>query len=221
MSAQVSRRGAKKTRAFPNAYVSTDEPPRRSVAKRALCVAAAAGVGYLGMIILSLSLLTSEYNPVTQYASDYGVGTFAALMNSGFVLAGVGIAALALAAYTSRRGRPGSAGSALLLISGVALIVDGFFHTDIEGAAPTLHGAIHNFAGVAFFVFAALGVLLVNRDQGGRAVMPMLLAVIVSFALLGLNGALALGVTGLAERIIILVVFGSALVTSVRLYRLA
>jgi hypothetical membrane protein len=207
--------------AFPNAYVSTDESPGRSMVKRVLCVVAAAGVGYLGLVILSLSLFTTVYNPVTQYASDYGVGAFAPLMNSGFYLGGIAMAALSLAAYSSRKGRLGTAGPALLLVSGLALTVDGSFHADIEGGTPTLNGAVHNFAGVVFFTFASLGVLLVNRGLGGRAITPMLFAVVASFALLGLNGALVLDATGLAERIIILVVFGSALATSVRLYRLA
>jgi hypothetical protein len=44
---------------------------------------------------------------------------------------------------------------------------------------------------------------------------------LAAFALLALNGALSLDVTGLAERIVILVVFSSSILTSVRLYRIA
>ncbi|MDG7013163.1 MAG: DUF998 domain-containing protein [Nitrososphaerota archaeon] len=218
----MSRRlrwGSPCTRAFPNAYISTDEPPGRSVAGRVLCALAAAGVGYLGLVVLALSLTATAYDPVTEYVGAYGVGAYAPLMNSGLFLAGVAMAALSIAAYSARRGRWGAAGPVLLLVSGVALALDGVFHADVAGAAPALHGAVHDFVGVAFFASASMGVLLVNR--GWRAFLPMLLSLLAAFALAGLDVAVSLGVAGLAERAAMLAVFGSSLVTAVRLYGLA
>src|SRR5438128_4165250 len=55
------------------------------------------GVFYFGLVILLLSLLDTDYNPITQAASDYGVGRFAIEMNLGFFIAGIGMCAFALA----------------------------------------------------------------------------------------------------------------------------
>jgi hypothetical protein len=57
--------------AFPNAYVGTDETPRKPLLRKALCAAAVLGVGYLGTVILLLSIFMAQYSPITQVASDY------------------------------------------------------------------------------------------------------------------------------------------------------
>ncbi len=54
--------------------MSVDEPPGRSWTRSALSILAMAGAGYPGGVILMLSLVSDEYNSVTQVASDYGVG---------------------------------------------------------------------------------------------------------------------------------------------------
>ncbi|MDG6985164.1 MAG: DUF998 domain-containing protein [Nitrososphaerota archaeon] len=205
-------------RAYPNAYVSTDEPARGSLARQALGVVAMAGIGYLGVVILVLSFATAEYNPVTQYASDYGVGAFAWAMDSGFLLAGIGFCSLALMALLSGAARGARAGAALLLPAGLALVLSAFFATDVEGAAPTFHGTVHNVAGVVFFVIAPLGLLLVNRGIGRERFRIILLALALTVVALSLNGALALNVTGLVERMLVLVVFSSAVLTAKSLY---
>jgi hypothetical membrane protein len=206
--------------AFPNAYVSTDEPPRRSRIRGVLCAVAAAGVAYFGLTMLALSLASTEYNPVSQYASDYGVGAYALEMNLGFFVAGIGFLCLALAGITSSTGRAEKVGSYALLPSGLALLVDAFYHTDIEGAAGTLHGLVHNIGGVVFFSTATFGLLLMSGRLGRRGRALTVLAFLAAYAFLILNGALSLGATGLGERIVILVVFSSAIANSVRIYRL-
>jgi hypothetical membrane protein len=204
--------------AFPNAYVSTDEPPARSFIKRGLCVVSAAGVGSLGLVILALNFISTEYSPITQAASDYGVGTYALEMNTAFFFAGLGFLCLAFVALGTAKGRAAVAGSAAMVPAGVALLFDGFYHADIEGAAVTLNGTIHAVAGVLFFSTASLGLLLMSGQfgrNGRRLVRPGFL---VAFAFLVLDGLLGLDASGLAERIVILVVFSSAIANSVRFY---
>jgi hypothetical membrane protein len=205
--------------AFPNAYISTDEAPRRSLGVTVLCAAAIVGVGYLGMVILVLSLIPTGYSPVSQVASDYGVGRFAAFMNAGFVAAGVGVVSLAAVSALSREGRTGKTGSLLLGAAGVSLLLDGLYHADIEGAPVTFNGTLHASAGVAFFFAAALGLLLVSRGISGRRFALTLAALALAFASLVLNSAFALDANGLAERIVILVVFTSAITTAVTFLR--
>ncbi|MDE1852687.1 MAG: DUF998 domain-containing protein [Thaumarchaeota archaeon] len=205
--------------AFPNAYVSTDEPPRRSRVRTALCVAAMVGVGYLGLVILGLSLFSTRYSPITQVASDYGVGTYALAMNSGFFLAGVGVISLGWAAFSSADRRSQRIGSVLLFPAGLALVVNAFNPTDIEGAVRTLHGTIHGFGGAVFFFTAPAALLLVTYGLGRRGFFVSLLAFAVAVVLLALDTPLSLNAAGLAERVAILVIFTSAILTSVRILR--
>ncbi len=203
--------------AYPNAYVSTDEPPGRSWTRSALSILAMVGVGYLGGVILVLSLASAEYSPVTQVASDYGVGAYAPEMNTGFFLAGVGVLALALAILTSRS-RLEKVGALFLLPAGLALVINAFFQTDIEGAASTLHGTIHAVGGAVFFVAAPVGLLLVSRGMGGLRFYLTLAAFVATAAFLALDGALGLNVAGLGERVMVLFVFASLLLTSAKVY---
>src|SRR5437899_5345828 len=91
------------------------------------------GVFYFGLVILLLSLLTADYNPITQAASDYGVGRFALEMNLGFLIGGIGLVSLALALFLQRPGPTSRAGPILLVIAGLVLVMDAFFTTNPEG----------------------------------------------------------------------------------------
>jgi hypothetical membrane protein len=178
-----------------------------------------AGVGYLGAVILILSLAWTQYSPVTQVASDYGVGAFAPEMNAGFFLAGVGVISLAVAVIRSGATRGQKAGACLFLLDGLALAVNAFFQTDLEGAAGTLHGTIHAVGGVVFFFTSPVGILLVAHGFGRRWFRGALLSLALAVAALAGNGALGLNAGGLAERVLILVVFLSLILIAARIYR--
>jgi hypothetical membrane protein len=205
--------------AFPNAYVSTDEPPRRSMVRRGLSLAAAVGFSYLGLVILTLSLFATQYSPISQVASDYGVGAFAPWMDSGFFLAGVGMVGLALTLALSQRRRTVRAGGALMVVSGLSLVIDSFFATDVEGAPATMHGTVHGFAGAVFFLVSALALVLVSRGFGRRWFASVSSGLVIAVAFLALDGALALNAAGFGERIAILVIFSSTIFTALRVYR--
>lgn len=206
-------------RAFPNAYISTDEPPRRSLLRRALCIVALLGVTYLGLVILVLSILSTEYNPITQVASDYGVGPFAPAMNFGFLVAGVGVISLGLAIASSRLRASAKVGGVILLVSGSALLIDAFFATDVEGAARTLHGTIHGVGGAAFFFTAPVALLLMSHGLGRMRFLRTLVALVVAVIVLVSNAVLSLNASGFAERVVILVIFVSLISTAVKVYR--
>src|SRR5207253_4748651 len=108
--------------------------------------------GFLfGLVILLLSLLDTDYNPITQAASDYGVGRFAIEMNLGFFIAGIGMCAFALANVLQKQRIKSRVGPAFLFIAGVVLVMDSYFTTNAEGGPATLHGTIHGFGGLFFF----------------------------------------------------------------------
>lgn len=180
---------------------------------------AVGGIGYLDIVILALSLGTTEYSPVTQMASDYGVGGFAFWMNSGFFLAGVGFVSLGTVLAFSHRVRLQRAGGALLITAGVALLLSSVNATDIEGTTATVHGTIHGIVGVLFFLSAPIGLLMASRGFGTRWTAYTLAAFGVALLSLILDSALGVGAAGLAERVVILVTFGSAILTALRTYR--
>jgi hypothetical membrane protein len=177
---------------------------------RALAWVAILGVSYFGLTMLVLSLVDTDYSPISQAASDYGVGRFAVEMNSGFLVGGVALVAFALA--VGRRGVPrGSrAGSALFLVAGLVLVMDSYFTTNLEGGPSTLHGTIHGFGGFVFFITAPVGILLVSRKLGRRRLLVTFVGLIAGFGLLAANA----GLSGLAERVILLVVFSSVIVAA-------
>jgi Protein of unknown function (DUF998) len=187
-----------------------------SNSKRVLAMVAILGVSYFGLTILLLSLLTTDYNPVSQLASDYGVGRFAIEMNLGFLIGGIGLIAFALSI-----GRISRAGSALLLIDGLVLIMDSYFTTNIEGAPATSHGTIHGFGGAIFFFTAPVGILLVSYRLGRSRFLITLVAFIIGVMFEIANSALSLNAGGLAERVILLVIFSSVIAASPSLSKTA
>ena len=206
-------------RAFPNAYLETDVPRKKSLVETLLASLAIVGVGCLGLVILLLSAFTTEYSPITQVASDYGVGAYAAEMNAGFLLAGVGTISLAVAGLLGMEGRSARAGSALFFPAGAALLLNAFYETDVEGAAQTFHGTVHGLAGVVFFITAPVALLLVARGLGGKRFSLTVLAVALGVGSLVVDTAMALDAAGLAERIMILVVFSCMILTALTIVR--
>jgi hypothetical membrane protein len=181
--------------------------------QRDLALIAVVGVSYFGLTILLLTLFTTDFNPITQAASDYGVGPFAIEMNLGFFVGGIGMIAFASANSLQRNAPKSRAASVLLLIAGLVLIMDSYFTTNVEGGPSTLHGTIHGFGGLFFFITAPIGILLVSRKISRRRFLMTLVSLVVGFAIL----AAPLNAGGLAERVILLVIFSSVIASSLRL----
>jgi hypothetical membrane protein len=177
---------------------------------RALALVAILGVSYFGLTILLLSLLDPDYSPISQAASDYGVGRFGIEMNLGFLVGGIGLIAFAWAVGQRETPRRSKAGSVLFFIAGLVLIMNSYFTTNIEGGPVTVHGTIHGFGGLIFFVTAPIGVLLVSRKFGHNRLLIPAVGLIVGYALLAVNA----GLSGLAERVILLVIFSSIIVAA-------
>jgi hypothetical membrane protein len=175
------------------------------ISTRNLARVAIVGVSYFGLTILLLCVFDTEFNPITQAASDYGVGSFALEMNLGFFVGGIGLIAFAWAVSSRNTARRSRVGSVLFFVAGLVLIMDSYFTTNVEGGPSTLHGLIHGFGGFIFFITAPVGVLLVSRKFGRRRVLIAAMGLTVGFALLASNA----GLSGLAERVILLVIFSS------------
>lgn len=207
------------TRAFPNAYLEVDEPPRRT-GQRALAFVGVAGTAYFALTVAALHFEPTGYSPVTQTVSDYGVGAFSVAMALGFFAGGIGMAALALVLRSASAGRRGlRVGSTLLLVAGVVLFLVGLFPTDIEGAPATAHGTAHNVLSLIVFVLAPTGMLEISHAKGRPWFSVTPLALAVAALSLVLDAALALDASGVVERIVITVIFGWVLLTSYSAFR--
>jgi hypothetical membrane protein len=170
---------------------------------RALALVGAVGAIYFALTILLLSLFDPDYSPISQVASDYGVGRYALEMNLGFLVGGVGLIAFAVGLAKEAGRLRSRAGASLMFVAGSVLVINSYFTADLEGAALTFHGTVHAFGGLFFFVCAPIGVLLVTRKLGRRAFLATLLAVLFGFGLLAVGPLLSLDAGGLAERVII------------------
>lgn len=216
------RRGAALTnRAFPNAYLEVDEPPRRT-RQRALALAGLLGTAWFILTVTALHLEPTGYNPVTQTVSDYGVGKFAAAMDLGFFSGGAGLFCIALALGSGpgrQRGTGLRAGATLLLVAGIALFLVGLFPTDLEGTPGTAHGAAHGLLSLAVFTLGPAGMIVLARTQDHHWLLATLGALGVAAASLVINAAFALDANGLAERAVIAVVFGWCLGVAYLLFR--
>src|SRR3989441_12710622 len=194
---------------------------RMSDRTRILALVAALGVAYFGSTILLLSLLTADYNPITQAASDYGVGRFALEMNLGFLIGGIGLVSLALALFLQRTGPTSRVRSILLVIAGLVLVMDAYFNYEPRRGSSHLARNNSRFWRLIFFITAPIGMLLVFRRFGRSKFLTTLVALIIGFLFLVANAVLSLNAGGLAERILLLVVFSSAIAASLTLFRIS
>lgn len=182
---------------------------------RVLILVSVLGVLYFGLVILLLSTLTSDVNPVTEVASLYGIGPYAIEMNTGFFMGGIGMLAFAITIWSPSSGPYRSrVGAVLLFIAGLVLVMDSYFNTDPPAGPTTTHGIIHAFGGLFFFITGNLGLLTVARKFSRMRFLLTLTGVLVGFVLLA-DASLDAG--GLAERLILLVIFASVIADALSL----
>lgn len=197
------------SRAFPNAYIETDEPPNPAFRAKLLALVGLIGITYLAFTILLLHFQPTGYDPVSQAISDYGVGSFGNVMDIGFFAGGAGVAALGLALLSIKaEARALNMGALLLVVVGFTLFAVGVFPTDIEGTTPTTHGLIHDALSLLLFGLGMIGTLLVSYAHGRRWPSFALLGFTVAAASAAANEAFALDASGLVERILVAVLLG-------------
>ena len=105
---------------------------------------AIAGFVYFIAALVLMHLVRPDYTPIDHMISDYAVGSGGWIMTTAFVALAAGCLTLAMAML---RVGPASwsarAGTALLMVAGVGLVVTAIFPTDLETAPTTPTGDIH------------------------------------------------------------------------------
>jgi hypothetical protein len=114
---------------------------------------------------ITLHLLPTGFNPVTHELSDYANGPYGWLMTVGFLALGLG--SLLLVWILARGHDAGLLSPATLVLLGVwgaARFLAAFFHDDLPGALPTVHGRIHNVLGALAFFSISIAMILASRS---------------------------------------------------------
>lgn len=160
----------------------------------------------LTVIVLNL-VQRHHYSPTSQAISELALGAGGGFMVPAFCGLGIGIFLLALIVLrTSRRAR---VTPLLLAVASVfAGPISAAFRTDPAGAKATMHGTIHNAAGLTAFVLILLAMIAAAyrfRDEPGwrpRATSTAVLAAlgIVTFLLIPILGS---SYFGLAQRLFV------------------
>ncbi len=118
---------------------------------------------YLALDVIT-QLLPPHYNPISQAESDLAVGPYGFVMTINFVVRGLlSLALLASLAKGTVKDARSPLGMALLGIWSIAAVLLALFPTDLAGAHPTAHGAIHLLLAFIAFVCAPVGEVLLAR----------------------------------------------------------
>jgi hypothetical membrane protein len=200
-----------------------------------------AWAGMVGPVLFTAAFLVQEafrrgeYDPVAEPVSALEAGPYGWIQQINFVVFGLLTIAFAVGLHRGLRAtRAGIAGPALLLVSGIGLLLAAAFPVSEDAAGVILRPVGHIIAGSTFFLSSALGLIVVSRrlarDPRWRNIATYtLVAGIVALVGFAVGGALVApdaaslhDWAGLYQRLIILaVVFPCRIVLSLRLLQVA
>ena len=188
-------------------------------------------VGFVGQELFRME----EYSPLSEPVSALEAGPNGWVQQLNFVVLGLTTLAFALGLHRTVRPAPrGSAGPALLAVSGAGALLAAVLPLREDSAGMTYDPGGHAVAGVTFFLSSAVGLVLLSRrlsaDPRWRGLSRYTLgcgvAAVAGFVVLGRlaipDGAPLHEWAGLAQRVVVLgVLFPCRVTLAVRLLRLS
>ncbi len=185
------------------------------------------GATYWLISVVLLHALRTDYDPFEHQISNYATGSYGYLMNAAFIVWGVGIAALALGLWLAVTPRP-RAGSIIVLIAGIAIIVAGIFPGDVitkdTPFSTTTSGAIHDLSSLVFFLFIIIAMFVMARrfkkDATWRQVQRLLFWLGVASAvslIVFVFGPIPASVDALGEKVFVFWLLSWVMLTGFRL----
>ena len=206
--------------------------PERPPLKRAIALQFCALAGILGPIFFVLGFtiagwLDPGYSPLRQSVSALGAeGPYPWIQNSTFVLFGLLLMVFAVGFFHQMREVLGPEGvvvsTVFLMLTGAGLVNDGFF---TEGPVTTLHGLLHGLGFLVIFGSLVAALWLIGNQLRSSSAWRgygwyTLLTNWVTLGVLFSSAALAdpLQLTGLFQRILVVVAFGWYVVMGWRLF---
>jgi hypothetical membrane protein len=177
------------------------------ISTRALATSSLAGMATLPLLVVALHVIQrGHYHPLSQAVSQLALGRDGWLLAIAFCAAGTGTLCFAI---LLRRTVAGSVvAPALVAISALGTFVSAVFHADGEQAKTTLHGQIHQTAGIVSFVLViAAGLVSSRRFRSDpawqRLARPTLIWALCAVGALFLPSVLGDAYFGVAQRIFI------------------
>ena len=207
---------------------------RRSV----IAVLAAAGIA--GPVLFTVAFIVQglfrldEYSPVEEVVSALEAGPWGWVQRVNFVVFGVLTVAFAVGLHRGLRPtRRGVIGPALLVLSGMALEWAAVFPLREDSAGVTYDPGLHIVGGITYFLSSALGLIVVSRRLAADPMWRDLAGYALATGITGVALFVAMGAfvvpedaplhawAGLAQRIVLLVLFPCTVVLALRLRRVA
>jgi hypothetical membrane protein len=172
-------------------------------------------VGFLGQEVFRVD----EYSPLSEPVSALEAGPNGWVQQANFVVFGLLTVAFAVGLqFGVRRSRAGIVGPALLLISGIGLLLAAIFPLRQDAAGATYDPGGHIVAGLVFFLSSAMGLIALSRRLARDPRWRGLATYTLTCGVLAQLGFIVMGVlvmpddapwhewAGLAQRVLIIVV---------------
>jgi hypothetical membrane protein len=179
---------------------------RQTIQTRSLATVALTGLTVFPVIVLALHVIQRHtYHPMSDAISDLALGRDGWLMAIAFCAAATGMLCLAI---VLRRTVPNTVVvPALVAICSLLTYISAAFHAD-GGAKTTLHGEIHQTAGITTFVLLIVAMFVASRrfrrdPAWQRLARPTLLWGFATLAAFFLIPTLSDAYFGVAQRILI------------------
>lgn len=200
-----------------------------------------AWAGIVGPVLFTAAYMAQEafrrgeYSPLAEPVSALEAGPHGWLQQVNFVVFGLLTVAFAVGLHRGvRPTRAGVAGPALLVVSGVGLLLAAALPLRQDAAGVTYDPGGHVVAGVLFFVASAAGLIVISRRLARDPRWRSISAYVLACGLVSLAGFVAMGAVvmpddaplhdwfGLAQRLLLLLVlFPCRIVLAVRLRKVS
>lgn len=203
-------------------------------------IAVLAAAGIVGPVLFTVAFLVQglfrldEYSPVAEVVSALEAGPWGWVQQVNFVVFGLLTVAFAVGLHLELRPtRWGVIGPSLLVLSGTALVWAAVFPLREDAAGITYDPGLHIVGGVTYFLSSSFGLIVVSRRLAADPRWRHLAGYALATGITGVALFVAMGVfvipedaplhawAGLAQRIVLLVLFPCTVVLSLRLLRVA
>ena len=197
---------------------------------RGVAYVALTGIGYYIVILVSLHFLRPDVNPISQFTSNYAIGSFGFLMTTAFFGLSLGSLALVIGLYQAISQRARSMiGLVFLSLWAVGLIIAGLFPLDPNVPQQATMARISQVNAPLHVLSLAIGAILVSRrfKQGDnwrslhRSALILSVFMLVLFIVVAFTTATGSEFAGLGQRVFIVTALTWLLLIATRLRSIA
>jgi hypothetical protein len=223
-----------------HAVEQRSRPPGDDVLEPRSVIAALAVAGIIGPILFTVGFVVQglfrleEYSPVAEVVSALEAGPWGWVQQVNFVVFGLLTIAFAVGLHLGLSAtRWGVIGPSLLVLSGMALVWAAVFPLREDAAGLTYDPGLHIVGGVTYFLSSAFGLIVVSRrlaadtrwHQLARYVLVTGITAVALFVAMRVfiipDDAPLHAWAGLAQRVVLAVLFPCMVVLALRLLRVA